>query len=112
MDSIWGLLALACGLYCLAGYWKMAKTGEIFKSVLLPREIDLKKCKDINAYRKEAAPKVLILGIIVTLWGIFDLACANLGVDEVGVFWVSFAVVMIILVWFGVATSKLRKKYF
>ena len=41
MDSIWGLIALACGLYCLAGYWKMIKKGEVFQSVLLPKEVNL-----------------------------------------------------------------------
>ena len=30
MDSIWGLIALACGLYCMAGYWKMIKIRRDF----------------------------------------------------------------------------------
>ena len=100
MDSIWGLIALACGLYCMAGYWKMIKKGEIFQSVLLPKEVNLKKCKDTKAYIKEAAPKVMILGIVVTLW------------DNMAIFWGTFVIVMVVLVWFGITTGKLRKKYF
>lgn len=112
MDSIWGLIALACGLYCLAGYWKMIKKGEVFQSVLLPKEVNLKDCKDTKAYIKEAAPKVLILGIVVTLWGICDLACSSLGIDNLAIFWATFVIVIVVLVWFGITTGKLRKKYF
>lgn len=112
MDSIWGLIALACGLYCLAGYWKMVKHGEIFKSILLPREVNLKDCKDIRRYRKEAAPKVLVLGLVVILWGICDLMCTSMGIDNIYVFWISFVIVFVAIIWFGITTSNLRKKYF
>ena len=70
------------------------------------------KCKDTKAYIKEAAPKVMILGIVVTLWGICDLACTSLGVDNMAIFWGTFVIVMVVLVWFGITTGKLRKKYF
>lgn len=90
----------------------MIKKGEVFQSVLLPKEVNLKDCKDIKAYIKEAAPKVLILGIVVTLWGICDLACTSFGVDNLTLFWATFIIVLVVLAWFGITTGKLRKKYF
>ena len=104
---MWGVIALASGLYCMAGYWKMIKKGEIFQSVLLPKEVNLKKFKDTKAYIKEAATTVMILGIVVTLLGICEMACTRLGVANMAFLWAPFVFVVVLLVWFGSPTGEL-----
>lgn len=112
LDFIWGIIGIACGGYCIAAWYRMTKKGEICKTILLPQDISLKKCKDLDGYRKEAAPKLLVLGIFVCLFGIFDLAITMLDLRTAAAVWGSMALLIIVLVWFWKTASSLRKKYF
>ena len=54
MESIFGLFGLGCGLYCLYGYYLLKFKGEICSSILLPKDVNPKKCKDFRGYCNEA----------------------------------------------------------
>ena len=73
MESIFGLFGLGCGLYCLYGYYLLKFKGEICSSILLPKDVNPKKCKDFRGYCNEAQWPLLILGVIGTLYGAVDL---------------------------------------
>ena len=54
MESIFGLFGLGCGLYCLYGYYLLKFKGEICSSILLPKDVNPKKCKDFPTLEEEA----------------------------------------------------------
>lgn len=114
MDSIWGfigLMVLVCGIYAVYSYVKMNKKGVISASLLLGKEAEYKKCKDKEAYIKKAGPALLLFGFASVIYGAIDVihcyAYEMKTVDTVGmVIW------FVILVWFAVYTTKLKKQYF
>ncbi|MEG0108818.1 MAG: hypothetical protein RR705_08210 [Lachnospiraceae bacterium] len=111
IDGLFGVLALACGLYCLYAGFSMKKTGEINQTVLLSKDVNPKKCKDKELYMKCVIPKVFVLGATVSAYGIISLIDAY--VVRLGLLVIVFLiVVLMVLIWYGITTSKASKKYF
>ncbi len=67
--SFMDILVVACGVYVLYLYVEMVKGGKIRENMLLPKGLNVKKCKDINAFIRYIGPKQLILGISALLCG-------------------------------------------
>ena len=44
LDGLFGIVAVACGLYCFYAYYMMKKTGEINTTILLSKDMNVKKC--------------------------------------------------------------------
>lgn len=111
MEGIFGIIGVGAGLYSLYAWFQLKFKGVINTSLLVPKDMNVSKCKDKAAYAAEAGPKLLILGIIFLLYGAEDLY--NTYVQSTGVlFWVMLVLVLVALVWFTWACKKLNKKYF
>lgn len=111
VDGLLGLFALMCGIYCLYGYYMLKVKGQIVTTILLPKGVDVKKCKDYKAYCKEAELPLLILGVTVVLYGASDLY--NTYVGGAGVlFLVMLGLMLAALIYFAVQVRKINKKYF
>lgn len=111
MGGIFGILGVACGVYILYALFKLKKTGEITGSILLPKDVDPKKCKDKEAYIKAVTPKMAALGIVTLIYGLADLC--NTYVRPIGnFFWAVLIAVFAVLIWFATSVSKLNKTYF
>ena len=68
-------------------------------------------CKDKEAYRAAAGPKLLVLAVVLILYGAEDLY--NTYVQSTGkLFWVMLVLVLAVLVWFAWTVKKLNAKYF
>lgn len=74
MFSLMDILIAGCGVYVLYVYVQLKYKGEINTTLLLPKDLNVKKCKDKAAYIAEIAPKVLIYGIIVLASGLMGVA--------------------------------------
>lgn len=106
-----GIFMLGCGIYCLYAAVLLKTKGIINKTILLGKDTDPSNCKDKNAYTNYVFPKMLVLGIVCTVYAAVDLI--NSFVVKVPVLWyIMLAAFLIVLVWFGAATSKASKKYF
>lgn len=114
MNSIFGIvgvMAFACGIYCVYAYLKMKKDGHINETILLGKSYTERMCRDKDAFLGKAAPAVLILGLICIVYGIVD--CIHCYVTPLGaVDAVGGAVFVGALVVFSVYTVRLRKEYF
>jgi len=111
LNSIFGIIILACGVYCLYACMTMKKTGEINKTILMSKGMEGQQCKDTKAYIEEAIPKVFILGISAIVYGGADLI--NYHMLSLGYFnLVIMALFFIVLIWVGYGLTKLRKKYY
>ena len=82
MEGMFGLLGIGCGIYVLYAWYRMKTAGIINTTILLPKSINPNKCKDKEAYMKEASSKMLILGITALIYGATELC--NTYVCEVG----------------------------
>lgn len=111
LDGIFGLIGVGCGFYCLYGYYMLKFKGKIIPSLFLPKDTNMKKCKDYMGYCSEAQAPTLILGVVVLVYGAVDLY--NMYVRDTG----SLLGGMIVLVFaalffFAVRIKKINKKYF
>lgn len=114
MNSIWGfigIIVLACGIYAVYSFIKMKSTGEINASLLLGKDYVYKKCRNKDEYIHRAGPALLIFGIVSSVYGILDIIHCYVysmpAADTAGM-----VIFFIVLVWFAVYTSKLKREYF
>ncbi len=111
MDSIFGLFGIGCGLYCLYGYYLLKFKGEISTSILLPKDVDPRKCKDFQRYCREAQWPLLILGGIAVVYGAVDLYNVHVGGADT-LFMVMMGLLLVALVFYVVRIRKINEKYF
>lgn len=105
------IFMLGCGIYCLYAAVMLKTKGVINKTILLGKDTDPRKCKDKQGYINCVFPKTLVLGIVCTLYAVVDLV--NTFVVKIPIFWyIMLAAFLVVLIWFGAATSKASKKYF
>ncbi len=114
MDSVWGFIGIivfGCGIYAIYSFIKMRSTGEINVSLLLGKDYMYKKCKNKEAYIQKAGPALLLFGLAAFVYGLIDIVHCYVYpmavVDGVGMF-----LFLVVLVWFAVYTTKLKKEYF
>ncbi|QDW73696.1 hypothetical protein FND36_06395 [Lachnospiraceae bacterium KGMB03038] len=111
MEGLFGIVGVGCGLYCLYGYYLLKFKGEISTSILLPKDVNPKKCKDFKGYCKEVQWPLLILGIIATLYGAVDLYNVYIGgADQL--FLIMMILLFAALVIYVIMIRKINQKYF
>src|SRR5699024_11328238 len=97
--------------YCIYGYMLMMRKRQIPKGIMLPKDEDPKKCKDVEAYIKMTSTQLLLVGILLVAYGVLEL----INTYEVAMPIPIFAVIvlaMVALVWFAVRTKKANNTYF
>lgn len=113
MDSAYSLMDIIIvlsGIYILYNFYLLKFKGEIKESLLLPKDIPVKKCKDKAGYIAEMSPKVLVLGIVITICGL--LGVAETQMQLLGNWYLLvMAVFLAVIIWFVVASRKALKKY-
>lgn len=110
-DLFFGVGGLACGIYCIYSAVMMQKTGVICATLLLDKRTAKETCSDVGGFLVEVIPPTYGLGVATLIYGIVTLVDAYLVECE----WIMMAVIVLafaVLVWFGVVTSKSKKKYF
>ena len=50
-EGIFGFIGLACGIYCLYGFFMLKYKKIINRTILLPKGVDAGKCKDLEIGR-------------------------------------------------------------
>lgn len=111
MENLFGIIITACGLYCLYGFYVVKVKRELPKGILLPKDTDVKKCRDLEGYCKEAQMPLLLLGIVAVAQGIVDIYNTSVGgIDTV--YFALFIISIAVLLWFAVKIRNMNKKYF
>ncbi len=96
MDGI----IIICGLYILYAAITMRAGGEI-QSVLMSKNLDVKKCKDLEGYKRYLFPRALVMGVVTVLFGAAGMV--NAYVMELGMIYSGLLVlVLAVLVWYFV----------
>lgn len=98
------------GLYLIYCAVNMKKTGELAKGIMVKKDADLSKAKDIQGYIEYMYVRTIVMGIctcICGLIGIYNDTHGGLGKVYFGVVIVFFVAIVI----FGCVTAKAQKKY-
>lgn len=109
MDSIWSMLDVVfvgAGVYVLYALILMKTSGEIKTSVLMNKDVDLKKCKDLEGYKRFIAPRMLVFGVCALIYGVCGLVNTYAFSLPDVVYGVIMALFLVVLIWFAVQTRK------
>lgn len=108
-NSIWSILDIifiGAGFYVLYAMFVMNKTGEIKTSVLLSKDTDIRKCKDIEGYKKYVSPKMIAFGIGSILYGAAGLVNTYVYTLPTLIYMAVMIVFFAVLIWYALATRK------
>ncbi len=111
MEMLFGIFAVGCGLYCLYGFYMARFKKQVAGKILLPKDIDMKKCKDLEGYCRETSFPLLLLGVVTTLYGASDIYNTEVGGADI-LFFTMMAVLFVTLIVFVIMVRKSNKKYF
>jgi hypothetical protein len=109
MDNIWSfmdIIFVGAGAYLLYSWFLMKTKGEIKTAFLMNKDVDLRKCKDLEGYKSFIAPKILIFGIVTLLYGVSGLINSYALELSTTVYMICMAVFAVALVWFALQTRK------
>lgn len=111
MNALFCVIGLGAGAYCLYAYVMMRTKKEINKTILLPKDVALPKCKDMDGYIRETSMPLLALGMMLVIYGAIEAVNQYVYNIGKGILAVLFAVAAV-LIWFSVRIRKVNKKYF
>lgn len=118
MNSLFSIIMLVFGVYCVYG-WYQLKDGVIpEKFVLLTKELPADKCLDQEEYIRYVRPRLLVFSVTVTAFGVLSLLDANLGWIANWfpnqAFWIQLLLTSVIpfamVVWFAICLHKIQKE--
>ena len=113
-DSIWSflhLIFLAAGVYTLYAYILIKTKGEVKTQFLLGKDIELRKCKDLEGYKNFIAPRMLAFAVGCIVYGAIGMI--NSFVMEIPniFYWIIMTVFFVLIIWFAVQTKKSVEKF-
>lgn len=113
-NSLYGLMDaifVACGIYVIYLYLNMKKSGAITQNPLLPKDLDVKKCKDVAGYIQFIGPRQLAFGIIALAGGAIGLVEDFTGTIGTGPYMVAIAISFAAVIWYGMMIRKAVKMF-
>ena len=113
-NSIWSILDVifvGAGIYVLYAWVMMKTKGEIITSILMSKDVELRKCKDLEGYKAYIAPRMLVFGIAAILYGAAGLVNTYVTPLPGAVYVAVMALFLAVLIWYAMATRKGVQKF-
>ena len=113
-NSIWSVLDVifvGAGIYVLYAWVMMKTKGEIITSILMSKDVELRKCKDLEGYKAYIAPRMLVFGIAAILYGAAGLVNTYVAPLPGAVYGAVMALFLVVLIWYAIATRKGVQKF-
>ena len=114
MGNIWSFLDIifvGAGVYMLYAWILMIKKGEIKQEVLMSKDIELKKCKDLEDYKAYIAPKMVVFGVSAVIYGGMGLVNSYVTPLPSMLYNVMMFVFLLVLIWFALMARKGTEKF-
>lgn len=110
--SLVDMVVVACGVYVIYLCLEMKTTGKIKQNMLMPKGLDVMRCKDVQGYIQAIAMKQLVLGVLAFGCGILGLL-QDFGVGFVNsAIYLSFLLVFAVyVVWYTIYMKKVIRKF-
>ena len=113
-SSVFGILDVifvGAGIYVLYAWFLMKTKGEIKTSILMSKDVELRKCKDLEGYKAYIAPRMLVFGIAAILYGAAGLVNTYVTPLPGAVYGAVMALFLAVLIWYAMATRKGVQKF-
>ncbi len=111
-SSFFDLISLFCGGYILVTWVKLRVAGRLFPNgLLIPKNKTVKDCLDAPGYIRYVSPRLLIVGVIVTLSGVLGLLNGALQLYGVLVSEIFIMICLAVLVWYAICTVRANKRF-
>lgn len=110
MDSIFDIIIIVSAIYLIYSAYDMKKTGSIEGSILISKDTDLKKAKDIPGYIQYMYAKTMILGVLGIIsgaLGIYNSYGGNLDMLQ----YITMVIYFLVIVLYGYFSVKASKKF-
>lgn len=112
MMSFMDLIIVAGGLYMLYGYFLLVFKNEIKQGLIISKNRDVSRCKDLEGYKRYLAPKLLAFSVGAILCGGLGLYQTYVGPLPAAVYWVFYGLFLAVLIWFAYSARAAEKKFF
>ena len=106
------IIVVAAGAYLLYGWYLLVFRNEIKEGLLISKNTDAKKCKDIEGFKAYMGPRALALAISAVISGGMGLYQTYVRPIPTAVYWVFYVLFFAILIVFGMAARKAEKTFF
>ena len=110
--SFLDIIVLLAGFYVFYAWFLLVKKKEIRQGVMIPKDVDPKRCKDIDGYVQYMSPRTLLLGVMAVVSGGVGLYQDNVKLLNPIIYWTLFAAFLAIIFWFGISSKKAVEKFF
>lgn len=111
MFALMDIIVLGCGAYILYAYYLLMAKNEIKQGVLVPQKTDVKKCRDMEGYKKFIGPKLLLFGISACISGGLGLYQDYVAPVNTYLYFGLFVLFFAVMIWFLVSTKKAEKLF-
>lgn len=109
--GVMDLLITLCGAYVIYQYIIMASSHTIRQNMLMPKDLDVKKCKDVEGYIRFIGVRQIGFGATAVICGIIGLVQDFMGVYNMPVSIGSIIVFLLFCIWYGKAMMDAQKKF-
>ena len=109
--SLIDFMITACGVYVIYIYIEMVRTRSIKQNMLMPKDLDPKKCKDVPGYINYMGKRQLAFGIISFICGLVDLYQDFIQPLSFILYMVVMVAFIVCTVFFCVGMSKAVKRF-
>ncbi len=99
-------MVMLCGIYVVYLYIVMVTTGKLTQNVLMPKDINIKKCKDVRGFIKYMGWKQLLFGVIAIICGGLGIVQDYMNAIHPVLYLGSIAVFVIYAVWYSMNIKK------
>lgn len=108
-NSMWSVLDIifvGAGVYVLYAWILLKTKGEIKTSILMSKDVELRKCKDLEGYKAYITPRMLVFGISALLYGGAGLVNTYVFTLPGVVYGIIMVLFLVVLIWFAMVTRK------
>lgn len=99
-------MVMLCGIYVVYLYIVMVTTGKLSQNVLMPKEVNIKKCKDVPGFIRYIGWKQLLFGVIAILCGTLGIVQDYMNAVHPVLYLGSIVVFVGYAVWYSVNIKK------
>lgn len=105
MYIIMDVLVIGVGAYLFYAFYLLTTKGEVKENILLPRNVEMKRCKDPEGYKTFLKPRLFVFSLVVTLCGLITLAMDYFQIGGYSYIILSAALLAVIIA-FGIIMKK------
>jgi hypothetical protein len=111
MGSLFAFIGIGAGVYCLSSFIMMVTKHKVDSTIILPKDAQFKKCKDIDAYVKEMTLPLLVLTLVLLFAGVCEIVNAYYMPLGIIIFIVN-VIEIVTLLGYAYVAKKINRKYY